>query len=186
MKALKMAISVAIVGGTAVLVMLATGVFGRPPGGEAQQAQRERKQGQHKHAEHEHGQHHHGDKVKLTGPLPRPVVNTHELMELFNRPLYEFLKQEMQREAGTEKWDTIADRGYQAAEVANLVSIRTREQPEKWDKLAMELQKAGLNLAKAAQSENRTNVQQAYRNLIQNCNNCHNTMAPEHAPQLEP
>ena len=122
------------------------------------------------------------------GELPSPVVDTHHLMELFNQELYKLLKQEMQREpADSEAWKTIRNRGLQAAEVANLVAIRDRaEGDNRWQRLSGGVQRAGIGLAEAAKAENFERTRQAYRQLIESCNACHQTMAPEHAPTLEP
>lgn len=86
---------------------------------------------------------------------PTPVVNTHHLMELFNRPLYSYLKKAMQEKPQSEEgWKTIHERGLQAAEVANLVALRqVPKDHEQWIQFAADLQRAGVNLAEAAKSE---------------------------------
>jgi hypothetical protein len=117
--------------------------------------------------------------------LPNAIVSTHELMELFNEPLYKYLKQAMEQDPSSEEqWSTVADRGLQAAEVANLVALR-KDEPA-WRQMASELQQAGIDLAKAAKSQDLQSTQQAYKGLINQCNACHSKMAPQEAPQLDP
>jgi hypothetical protein len=119
--------------------------------------------------------------------LPRPIVDTHHLMELFNQPLYKNLKQQMQQEpAQQQQWDTLHQRGLQAAEVMNLVAIRDRDDATQsdWLRHARTAQETGLQLAEAAESRNWNATQQAYQGLIRNCNGCHQQIAPDHAPQL--
>lgn len=117
--------------------------------------------------------------------MPHAVVDTHHLMELFNKPLYQYTKQAMQQEPSDEQgWETIQQRGMQAAEVANLVALRKDDQ--RWRQLASELQQAGIHLAEVAESKDFAQTQQAYRSLIDRCNACHQSMAPDHAPQLKP
>ena len=117
--------------------------------------------------------------------MPHAVVETHDLMELFNQPLYRHLKQAMQQEpTGEQGWKTIRQRGMQAAEVANLVALR-KSDPQ-WQQLTGELQQAGLKLAETAESKDFAATEQAYRSLLDRCNACHQAMAPGHAPQLEP
>ena len=122
--------------------------------------------------------------------LPRPVVDTHHLMELFNQPLYDLLHQEVQRvdQPQEKTWETIGDRGLQAAEVANLISMRQYKNADQnqWRELASHLQQAGIDLAEAAKEQNAGRVKTAYVELIGRCNACHNTMAPERAPDLKP
>ena len=125
----------------------------------------------------------------LPRQLPGPIVNTHELMDLFNKPLYLFLREEMQKDLGAAtEWDTIADRGLQTAEVMNLVAIREREpgQDEAWMKHVRQVQAAGLELAQAAKEQNADQTRAAYQNVIRGCNDCHQTFAPDHAPQIKP
>lgn len=128
-----------------------------------------------------------GSEQKST-QLPQPVVDTHELMELFNQQLYRQLREEMQNEPDSEQeWETIRHRGLQAAEVANLVAIRERgDDDPRWGRLARGLQQAGTRLAEVVRTEDFDQTQEAYRNLIQSCNACHETMAPQHAPTLQP
>ncbi|MEX2579429.1 MAG: hypothetical protein WD342_10255 [Verrucomicrobiales bacterium] len=119
------------------------------------------------------------------GELPRAVVDTHDLMSLFNEPLYEYLKKAMQEEPGDkEGWETIADRGWQTAEVANLVAMRNDDR--QWQKFAADLQQAGTDLAEAAEAEDFDKSQEAYRAVIQRCNGCHEESDSDHAPELKP
>lgn len=119
------------------------------------------------------------------GELPRAVVDTHDLMSLFNEPLYNYLKKAMQEEPGDkEGWETIADRGWQTAEVANLVAMRNDDR--QWRKFAADLQQAGTDLAEAAEAEDFDKSQEAYRAVIQRCNACHDESESDHAPELKP
>lgn len=120
--------------------------------------------------------------------LPMPVVDTHHLMELFNQELYQLLRQEMERgPSGDKWWETVHDRGLQAAEVANLVAIRERgDNDPRWTRFSAQLQQAGKSLAEAAETQNLERTREAWRGLVQRCNACHSTMAPEHAPELKP
>ena len=123
--------------------------------------------------------------AKPAQQIPQAVVDTHDLMELFNQPLYRYLQKAMQQEPTDDQgWQTIRQRGLQAAEVANLVALRKDSQ--QWQQLAGKLQQAGIDLAKAAEGQDFGKTQQAYRTLIERCNACHQTMAPQRAPQLEP
>jgi hypothetical protein len=126
--------------------------------------------------------------VALQPMPPAPVVDVPGLMRLFNKPLYIGLKEKMARQpANKEQWDDLMARGLQAAEVANLVAIRKVEGPrEPVLQGAAELQRAGVALADAAKAQQWDETQQAYRGLVQRCNNCHQALAPDKAPQLKP
>jgi hypothetical protein len=119
---------------------------------------------------------------------PTPIVEVPVLMQLFNKPLYTGLKQEMaQQPANEEQWKNLAARGLQAAEIANLVALRKGEGPD--DPIlrgATELQRAGIALADAAKGQQWEATVQAYQGLVQRCNNCHQALAPDEAPQLQP
>ncbi|MEX0937116.1 MAG: hypothetical protein WDZ59_04590 [Pirellulales bacterium] len=121
--------------------------------------------------------------------LPQPLVNTHDLMALYNRPLFMMLKAEMQNpQMQEDHWATIADRGMQAAELTNLIVIREEAQQnrEVWVPLIGGLRQAGLRLVEAAKAQNQEQVIAAYRNLVTSCNQCHRTVAPQKAPMLTP
>lgn len=123
--------------------------------------------------------------------LPQPVVNTHELMELFNKPYFMMLKQEMQQAPSgreDEKWKSIADRGLQAAELTNLIAIRELQDEHRqvFEQRNSALREAGMNLAAKAKSKDWEQTQAAYRTLVQNCNACHQALAADHAPHLQP
>ncbi|MCA9108434.1 MAG: hypothetical protein KDA52_00685 [Planctomycetaceae bacterium] len=123
------------------------------------------------------------------GTLPQPVVDTHHLMELFNQPVYKYLKEAMHEEPSDDDgWSTLQDRGLQAAEVMNLVAIRNDEESDhpSWEKHLRSAQQAGLELSEAAKSMDWEGTRQAYQALIRNCNDCHQDVAPDHAPQVTP
>jgi hypothetical protein len=121
-------------------------------------------------------------------PLPQPVVDTHQLMELFNKPLYEFMREALSQQPTDEKgWQTVRERGLQAAEVMNLVAIREQATEHKeWKQLAAATQRAGLQLAEAGRNQDWQAATGAYRSIIASCNNCHQRVAPDQAPQLKP
>jgi hypothetical protein len=116
--------------------------------------------------------------------MPMPVTSTHDLMHLFNEPLYKNLKQEMAKPQDQIVWKTIAGRGTQTAEIANLIALRKNE--PNWHELSADLQRAGLQLSRAAESENFEQTRNSYVGLIKSCNACHQKTAPEKAPQLSP
>ncbi len=120
--------------------------------------------------------------------LPKPILDTHHLMELFNEQVYIYMQEAMKEQpSDSEGWNTIAERGLQAAEVMNLVAIRkSANEHENWKQLTSETQQAALDLTAAAQTKNFDKTQAAYRGLIQSCNNCHQKIAPDEAPKLQP
>jgi hypothetical protein len=121
-------------------------------------------------------------------PPPAPVVEVPVLMQLFNKPLYTGLKQEMaQQPADEAQWKNLAARGWQAAEIANLVALRKGQGAD--DPIlrgAAEFQRAGIALAEAAKAQQWEATVQAYQGLVQRCNGCHQSLAPDEAPQLQP
>lgn len=145
--------------------------------------------------DHEHGDHQHGPAGRVHKPgqrkaeVPRPILSTHELMELFNEPLYHELKELVEAEPSDRKgWTRIRDEGLRAAEIVNLVAIRelSEGQEQQWQQLTQEAQSAALDLASAAKRQDWKSTTAAYRSLIKNCNDCHQAIAPDHAPELEP
>lgn len=119
--------------------------------------------------------------------LPTPVVDTHHLMELFNKQVYIYMKKSVAKQpADDDGWSQISDRGLQVAEVANLVALREVEDSEQWLEAAAGLQQAGIELADAAKSHQWDATQASYRKVIQQCNDCHQARAPDEAPQLKP
>jgi hypothetical protein len=122
------------------------------------------------------------------GQPPAPVVDVPGLMRLFNGPLFKSMKKNMaQQPANAEQWSDIEANGLQAAEIANLVALR-RVPDAQADVLrgAAAMQRAGTALADAAKGQQWNAAQQAYRGVVQACNNCHQTLAPDDAPQLRP
>jgi hypothetical protein len=122
------------------------------------------------------------------GQPPGPVVDVPGLMRLFNGPLYKSMKKNMaQQPADDQQWSDIEANGLQAAEIANLVALR-RVPDAQAEVLrgAAELQRAGTALADAATAHQWNAAQQAYRGVVQACNNCHQALAPGAAPQLRP
>lgn len=121
-------------------------------------------------------------------PLPRPVVDAHHLMHLFNLPVYEYLKESVATQpADADAWQVIQERGLQVAEVANLVAIRqeARIHPQ-WTAVAGDLQTAAMRLTDAAKAQNWEATRESYALVIQQCNRCHEAAAPDKAPKVEP
>jgi hypothetical protein len=122
------------------------------------------------------------------GQPPAPVVDVPGLMRLFNGPLYKSMKKNMaQQPANEQQWSDIEANGLQAAEIANLVALR-RVPDAQAEVLrgAAAMQRAGTALADAAKGQQWNAAQQAYRGVVQACNNCHQTLAPGDAPELRP
>jgi hypothetical protein len=109
-------------------------------------------------------------------------------MRLFNGPLYKSMKKNMaQQPADDQQWSDVEANGLQAAEIANLVALR-RVPDAQAEVLrgAEALKQAGTALADAAKAHQWNAAQDAYRRVVQACNNCHQTLAPGEAPQLRP
>jgi hypothetical protein len=122
------------------------------------------------------------------GQPPSPVVDVPGLMRLFNGPLYKSMKKNMaQQAADAQQWSDIEANGLQAAEIANLVALRrVPEAQAEVVRGAADMQRAGTALADAAKAQQWNTAQQAYRGIVQACNNCHQTLAPGEAPELRP
>ena len=121
--------------------------------------------------------------------LPRPILDMHHLMELFNEPYYERLKEEMQTQPKDDRgWKHLVERGQQGAEIINLVAIREMgdEHKQIWPDLTRTAQKAALDFADAAKTKNWEQTREAYVGLVKNCNDCHEKLGGGHAPVLEP
>jgi len=120
--------------------------------------------------------------------MPAAVVGTHELMEMFNQPLYKRLSAAMAKPPQNDRqWKTLAERGWQAAEIANLVAIRDHEHStDAWTSFSSQLQRHGSELAEAAESKDFATAKEAYTSLIGTCNACHNRYGANHAPFLKP
>jgi hypothetical protein len=120
-------------------------------------------------------------------PIPAAVIGVPELMNLFNKPFYMHLKKELAEEPRSDKdWKEIEDRGLQAAEIANLIAMRKAKEPQaQWLQLSGNLQDAGLLLAAAAKNKDWKKTQAASQGLVQRCNECHQTRAPNKAPILK-
>jgi hypothetical protein len=132
-----------------------------------------------------------GDETQApaAGKPPHPVVDTHELMELFAEPLYDYLKQEVDKTGDRDKeaWSTLRDRGLQTAEFANLIALREQvDNRDQWIEQCAKVQQAGLKLAEVAKAQKAQEVRSAYLGIIASCNACHKGFDPEHAPQIEP
>ena len=126
---------------------------------------------------------------KPSAKLPQPVIDAHELMEIFSEPLYEDLKKKMAEQPENDRaWKLLAREGYRAAEVANLIAMREQaeEHAKIWEKESADARQGGINLADAAKKKDWPAVQTAYKTIIQSCNSCHQQVDPDHAPKIEP
>lgn len=126
---------------------------------------------------------------KAGAKLPQPVVDAHELMEIFSEPLYEDLKAKMAKKPENDRaWKLLGREGYRAAEIANLIAMREQaeEHVKIWAKEASDAQKGGIDLASAAKNKDWAAAQSAYKFIIQSCNSCHQQVAPDHAPKIAP
>ena len=126
---------------------------------------------------------------KASSDLPHAVVDTHELMEIFNESLYKDLQEKMAKAPeNAGDWKLLKRQGYRAAEVANLVAMRNPEgkHAKLWRELTAQAQKAGVELADAAGKEDWAAAQTAYKGIITNCNACHQQVDPDHAPMIMP
>lgn len=120
--------------------------------------------------------------------LPQAVVSTHDLMSLFNEPLFENLKTEMQSDPTDDtQWTKIADHANRAAELANLVAIREQKvDDDKWQRLSIEMQQSATKLASHAKAKDFAAAKNAYMSMVENCNACHTQMAGGKGPALTP
>lgn len=126
---------------------------------------------------------------EATAKLPRPVVNSHVLMERFHEPLYEQLHEALQQEpADRNAWRAVEQNAIRLAEVANLTAIREvkPEQHGEWLRLSGESQQPAMDLAAAARGRDLQKARGSWRAVIESCNACHQKFAPEKAPMLEP
>jgi hypothetical protein len=129
------------------------------------------------------------EQKKPAAKPPHPVVDAHELMELFGEPIQEHLKSEVDKAGARDGkgWSTLGDRGLQVAEFANLIALREQtENRAKWIDQCAQLQQAGLQLAETAKAKNAEQIRPAYLAIIKSCNDCHSDFDPDHAPQIEP
>jgi len=119
----------------------------------------------------------------------RPIADTHHLMELFNEPLYEYLKKGLEQQPADDRaWTGVAQNATRVAEITNLVMIRKRgeDQPKVWRTKATTVRQVALDLQQQAENQNLEASREAFRQLVQSCNDCHSTFARGHAPQLKP
>ena len=118
--------------------------------------------------------------------MPHPLVNTHELMELFNEPLYKSLQKTLRSTPQDDQWDSVQEDAMRLAEVANLISIRDRsDQQPRWNTLAKGLQESAQRLAVAADGKDYESSRAIYMATIKQCNQCHQEIEPGAAPQID-
>ncbi len=127
-------------------------------------------------------------KLKEEKKLPRPVVNTHVLMERFHEDYYEALHEAIKQEpADRAGWRAIEHNAVRVAEASNLVAIREvpAEKKEKWLQLTAMNQQAAMDLYAAARAKKFEDAKKAYAAVIESCNACHKQMDPDEAPILK-
>jgi hypothetical protein len=126
------------------------------------------------------------DQPRRPEKFPGQVVSTHQLMELFNKPVYKALSESLQSEPQGEKsWDKVEQNSIRAAEVANLIALREAagKFPE-WNDHAMAVQESALQVAQSAKARSYSAARTAFVGMVRNCNSCHQATKPDHAPRL--
>jgi hypothetical protein len=122
--------------------------------------------------------------------FPKAVVDTHELMNLFNKPAYKELTSLLSQENATldsDQWMKVSNEAHRVSEIANLIAIRDdASEFKQWNEHAQQLQQSAMVLAKAADQRNDMEVRNAFRAMVGNCNACHQSTKPDEAPMLEP
>lgn len=118
----------------------------------------------------------------------KPVMDTYLLMDFFYKPIQQALNAGLMQ-APTERkdWLAVSDNAQAAAELANLVALRTDyEDVQKWRALSLDSQAKAVDLAAAAKKQDFPESRAAYEALIASCNACHQAFEPDVAPVLEP
>lgn len=121
--------------------------------------------------------------------IGEPVFDVKQFMEVFNKPLYMELKNELGDKPNSDQaWKDVETDALQAAEIANLIAIRRVPKTVEpvLQKRAADLQNASMSLARAAKSKNLDEAHRQWAVVVQACNGCHKEMAPDKAPQLQP
>lgn len=115
-------------------------------------------------------------------PMPsqlEPVeTNVHDFMEYVFEPVYKQLKSSLADKPDKEGWKTIKSGALTLAEGANLVMIRPRESnPDGWIQAAVDVREAGSQFYQAAKAEDFQASQAGFKQLLNNCNQCHDKFA---------
>ena len=113
--------------------------------------------------------------------------DVHEFMEYVNQPTYRRLKGSM-AEITTDApdWNAIKSDALILAEVGNLLLFRGQSSESKqWNEHAAMVRGFGKKLYRAADENDIQVSQQAYRSMLNTCNQCHQQFAGG-SPQLQP
>jgi hypothetical protein len=120
-------------------------------------------------------------------PVPVPILDNGELMDLFLKPAYAELQQAMTKPPADRKdWATIYQKAVRLAEMENLLFFRTHEDVRRaeWAEAAARARQAAADVAAAAlvglrtiKAENYAVVRAKYPAVADTCNACHGTFA---------
>jgi cytochrome c556 len=129
-------------------------------------------------------------------PVPRPILDNGEMMDIFFKPAYTELQEAMAKPpADRRAWATIYQKAVRLAEIENLLFFRAKNddtvRPE-WADSAAKAREAAADLAAAAllglrnvRPEDYDAVRAKYPAVADTCNACHRTFARE-APTVKP
>jgi len=102
----------------------------------------------------------------------------HEFMEYINQPSYKRLKREMAKSDDELKWGAIKAEALTLAEVGNLLMIRKPDEDAgDWARHAVTVRENGRKLYVSAKAKQVDGVRASYREMIKNCNQCHEQFA---------
>ncbi|QDT36809.1 cytochrome c [Stratiformator vulcanicus] len=102
----------------------------------------------------------------------------HEFMEYINQPSFKRLKKEMAKADDGLKWGAIKSEALTLAEVGNLLMIRKpSNDADDWAQHAVTVRENGRKLYVSAKAKQVDGVRASYREMIKNCNQCHEQFA---------
>ncbi len=123
-----------------------------------------------------------------SGPSLQPIEeDIHEYMEYVHQPTYRSLKKAMNvKPAGDDGWLAIKSGALILSESGNLLMLRGPEDNrDEWLTHAADVRDTGAQMYRAAHDKKFDQVERHYRQMINQCNSCHQQFAGgEH--QLEP
>jgi len=133
-----------------------------------------------------------GEAIAQTPATPEaslaPVEkDMHEFMEYVFQPTYKRLKEAMKSEPQDKKgWLEVKSGSLILAEGGNLIMLRAPEENAKtWNELSVSVRDYGSKMYRAAHDKDFAAATQNYKNMLQQCNKCHQEFADgEH--QLTP
>jgi hypothetical protein len=129
-------------------------------------------------------------------PLPAPVLENVELMDLMLKPAYDALQQAMAAPPADRKaWAALYQKAARLAELENLLFFRTRAEESRkveWATKAARARQASADVAAAtllglrsARPEDFEAVRRAFPTVSDACTACHRAFARE-APVIKP